>query len=143
MTFVFVKHSVKERCIHLCIAIKDVVFDIVHVYAPSGDGTERTNLYTTVIEYVLQNIGQNVTVMAGDFNCTPNPKYDRACQVESHNHSANLLRNLVKELRLRDCYRHVDPTTRLYTWHNILSFARLDPIYVSTFLINVPYSMYY
>ena len=62
----FVKHIVKGRCIHLYIAIKDVVSDIVNVYAPSGDGTECTNLYTTVREYLLQNIGQNVTVMAGD-----------------------------------------------------------------------------
>ena len=88
---------------------------------------------------MLQNIGQNVTVMAGDFNCTLNPKYDRASQVESHKHSANLLRDLVKELCLTDYYRHVNPTTRLYTWHNIRSFARLDRIYVLTF----PYSMYY
>ena len=63
----FVKHIVKGRCIHLCIAIKDIVYDIVNVYAPSGDGTQRSNFYTTVREYVLQNIGQNVTVMAGDF----------------------------------------------------------------------------
>ena len=28
----------------------------------------------------------------------------------------------------------MNPTTRLYTWHNIRSFARLDRIYVSTFL---------
>ena len=72
----FVKHIVKGKCIHLCIAIKDVVYDIVNVYAPSGDGTERSNFYTTVREYVLQNIGQNVTVMTGDFNCTLNHKYD-------------------------------------------------------------------
>ena len=85
---------------------------------------------------MLQNIGQNY------FNCTLKPKYDRACQVESHTHSANLLRDLVKELCLTDCYRHVNPTTRLYTWHNIRSFVRLDSIYVSTFL-KVPYSLYY
>ena len=85
-----VKHIVKGRYMHLCIAIKDVVFVIVNVYAPSGDGTERSNFYTTVREYVLQNIGQNVTVMAGDFNCTLNPKYDTSSQVESHNHSTNL-----------------------------------------------------
>ena len=54
--FRFVKHIVKRMFIHLCIAIKDVVFDIVNVYAPSGDGTERTNLYTTVRKYVLQLI---------------------------------------------------------------------------------------
>ena len=96
--------------------------------------TERTNFYTTVREYVLHNIGQNFTVMAGDFNCTLNPKYDRASQVESHKHSANLLRDLVKELCLTECYRHVNPNTRLYTWHNIRSLARLDRIYVSTFL---------
>ena len=112
--FRFVKHIVKGRCLHLCIAIKDVVYDIVNVYA-SRDGTERSNFYTTVREYVLQNIGQNVTVMAGDFNCTLNPKYDRASQVESHKHSANLLRDLVKELCITDCYRYVNPTTRLYT----------------------------
>ena len=35
---------------------------------------------------------------------------------------------------ITDCYRYVNPTTRLYTWHNIRSFARLDRIYVSTFL---------
>ena len=95
---------------------------------------QGTNFYTTVREYVLQNIGQNVTVMAGDFNCTLNPKYDRASQVESQKHSANLLHDLVKELCLTDCYRHVNPTTRLYTWHKIRSFARLDRKYVSTFL---------
>ena len=116
--FHFVKHIVRGRCI----AINYVVFDIVNVYAPSVDGTVRTNFHTTVREYVLQNIGQNVTVMAGDFNCTLNAKYDRASQVESHKHSANLLRDLVKELCLTDCYRHVSPTTRLYTWHNIRSF---------------------
>ena len=126
----FVKHIVKGMCIHLCIAIKD----IVNVYVSSGDGTQRSNFYTTVREYVLQNIGQNVTVMAGDFNCTLNPKYDRASQVESHKHSANLLRDLVKELCITDCYRYVNPTTKIYTWHNIRSFARLDRIYVSTFL---------
>ena len=72
--------------------------------------------------------GTSVTVMAGDFNCTLNPKYDRA------SHSANILRDLVKEVCITDCYRHVNPTTRLYTWHNIRSFARLYRIYVSTFL---------
>ena len=55
-------------------------------------------------------------------------------QVESHKLSANLLRDLVKELCITDCYRYVNPTTRLYTRHNIRSFARLDRIYVSTFL---------
>ena len=68
---------------------------------------------------MLQNIGQNVTVMTGDFNfnCTLNLKYDRASQVESHKPSADLLPDLVKELCLTDCYRHVNPTTR----HNIRS----------------------
>ena len=28
----------------------------------------------------------------------------------------------------------MNPTTKIYTWHNIQSFARLDRIYVSTFL---------
>ena len=46
----------------------------------------------------MHSIGQHVTVRAGDFNCTLNPKYDRGSQVESHKHSANLLRDLVKEL---------------------------------------------
>ena len=45
---------------------------------------------------MLHNIHQNVTVMTGDFNCTLNPKYDRASQVESHKHSANSLRDIVK-----------------------------------------------
>ena len=82
---------------------------------------------------MLQNIGHNVIVMAGYFNGTLNPKYDRASQVESHKHSDNLLGDLVKELCLTDCYRHVNPTTRLYTWYTIRNFARLDRI-VSTFL---------
>ena len=77
------------------------MFDIVNVYAPSGDGTERTNLYTTVREYGIQNIGQYVTVMGGDFNCTLNLQYNRASQAESHKHSANLLRDLVRVMPYR------------------------------------------
>ena len=42
--------------------------------------------------------------------------------------------DLVKELCIAHFYRHVNPTTKLYTWHNIWGFARLDRIYVSTFL---------
>ena len=42
---------------------------------------------------MLQNVGQNVTVMVGDFDYTLlNLKYDRASQVESHKYSANSLR---------------------------------------------------
>ena len=102
LDFHFVKHIAKGRRLHLCIAIKDVVFDIVNVYAPSGDGTGSTNGYTTVREYVLHNIGKHVFVMAGDFNSTLNPKYARANQVESHKPSDNLLRDRVKELCLTD-----------------------------------------
>ena len=50
---------------------------------------------------MLHNIGQNVTIMAGDFNCTLNPKCDGASQVESHTHSANLLRDLVRVMPYR------------------------------------------
>ena len=81
-----------------------------------------------------QNVGDNVTILGGDFNCTLNAKYDRASQFEYHKPSAEMLRNIVLELRLTDCYRHFNPTTRDYTWHNVRSFARLDRIYVSTFL---------
>ena len=57
---------------------------------------------------------------------------DRSSQVESHMHSANLSRVLVKELCLTYCNRYVNHTTKLYTY-NIRSFARLDRVYVSTF----------
>ena len=136
----FVKHIVKGGCIHLCIAIKDVVFDSVNVLYTHH---QRTVLSALILrECVLHNIGQNVTVMACNLNCTLNPKYNRASQVESHKHSANLLRDLVKEVCITDCYRYVNPTTKIYTWHNIRSFARLDRIiWFNSY--KVPYSMYY
>ena len=52
MTFVLLNMILKGRFVHLCIAIKNIVFDIVSVYTPSGNGTECINFYTSAREYV-------------------------------------------------------------------------------------------
>ena len=130
----FVKHIVNGRCI-TCVLLSRMFLYICLMYTHHQGTVQSALIFIQLLENMWDRILVKMLLLWQEILIVhSNPSMIKASQVESHKHSANLLHDLVKELCLTDCYGHVNPTTRLYTWHNIRSFARLDRIYVSTFL---------
>ena len=77
-------------------------------------------------------------IIAGDFNCTLEPKIDRRSGKEPHAAAMNSLRDLVTAAKLVDTYRRQNPDKITFTWSSdcisINAASRLDRFYVSDFI---------
>ena len=118
---------------------------IYHVYntlIPQSDDLAIQAI--TALNYHTSTCHDGTIVIAGDFNCTENPVFDRLCMhAERRPKVVKALQNTLNKLALCDVWRRLKPKEKKFTWqrHNPASAygfskSRLDRIYVPTCLAS-------
>lgn len=116
--------------------IEGNIFYLVNVYAPNI-GYERLRFFSVLSTVLKQCFNDGGVIIGGDWNCTENSLVDRNTE-EPHIQSSSCLLKIIRAADLLDIWRVKHPDVRQYTWVKVnsgrVSAARLDRIYVSTFL---------
>lgn len=86
-------------------------FILINIYAPNTDQpTFFHNLFLTIASL------SGACIMAGDFNCTLDPRKDKSIGVDqSHLRSRGVIHHFMKEISLIDVWREDNPNGEKYT----------------------------
>ena len=87
---------------------------LINLYGPSaGDHPE---FYEEILQYTLQ-IGNDVNVLSGDWNCVLNPLLDsKNYTTTTRPHTHAKIFNSMQELNLSDVFWEFYPEKKSYTW---------------------------
>ncbi|KAI4891758.1 hypothetical protein NFI96_005206 [Prochilodus magdalenae] len=113
-------------------SIYEQQFILVNVYAPNT-GRDRAAMFTTLRTELSQYDQDAILILGGDWNCTLDFTMDRTGD-EPHMLSANVLKGVVMDNDLVDCWRIKHPSLKQFTWLKTvdgrMSAARLDRFYI-------------
>lgn len=101
----------------------------LNVYAPNID----TPTFMTDILLLFNDHCEGFGVLAGDFNCTLNPKLDKSANTSSRpTKSAIILNTLGYESGMIDVWRELNPLVRDYTFFSNVykSYSRIDYFFI-------------
>ncbi len=123
---------VKGRLLVLKVEIKNRVFDLINVYAPTT-GRERIAFFLKFKDVISSLVSDDFLIIGGDWNCTLDFTCDRNGE-EPHFMSAVSLKEIIIQYGLVDIWREKNKEIKQYTWikmtDNRVSAARLDRFYV-------------
>ncbi|KAI4871736.1 hypothetical protein NFI96_008948, partial [Prochilodus magdalenae] len=108
------KEVCRGRLFILHASIYEQEFIFVNVYAPNT-GRDRAAMFTTLRNELSQYNQDAILVLGGDWNCTLDFTMDRTGD-ESHMLSVNVLKGVVTDNNLVDCWRIKHPTLKQFTW---------------------------
>ena len=109
---------------------------IINIYAPNIDNPQ---FFDKVRKYIEDSI-ETYTIVCGDLNLVLDPKLDSNNYISVNNPRSRLKAlEIVENLKLRDAFRLLNPTTKRYTWRrrNPIKQARLDYFLVSETLTDL------
>ena len=87
--------------------------DIVAVYAPSKDNPD----FWEKVHNTANSGTSSHKLIIGDFNCTLNHNIDQqGYKTDPHPKSRKIINQLLDQELFIDCYRHLNPDTRSYTF---------------------------
>ena len=98
---------------------------IINIYAPNIDNPQ---FFDKVRKYI-EDSSETYTIVCGDLNLVLDPKLDSNNYMSVNNPQSRLKAlEIVENLKLRDAFRLLNPTTKRYTWRrrNPIKQARLD-----------------
>ena len=125
-------HSDESGRFVICnVSIDETRFTIGNVYAPNDD---TPDFYKRFLNKIDQMATDNV-IIGGDFNLTLQPDLDRHKSLYNNNKAAQILKEGMDQLQLRDIWRDRNPTERRYSWFKRnpeLRASRID-----FFLVNL------
>lgn len=101
------------------------LFTLYNVYIPPGS---EPNFYTQVIERIATE-AQGTLICAGDFNTTFNPNLDSTATRTSRPQKITKKFNLLlSEIGLIDVWRHLNPSSKDYTFYSSphSTYSRID-----------------
>lgn len=106
--------------------------NLVNVYGPNDD---NPSFFENLFLLVATLPGK--TIMAGDFNCTLDPKLDRSSGLDtSHLQTRKKIHQYMKDLNLCDPWRIQNPSKKEYSCHSSLNtFSRIDYFLISSSLL--------
>ena len=116
------------------IYINNSTFRIFNIYVPNLDSPE----FFRKISALIQEGGQDYTVICGDLNLTLEPEMDSYNYKRINNPlSRGVLLDTMSILNLQDVFRTMHPTSKRYTWfkRNPIKQARLDYFICSNTMI--------
>ena len=109
----------------------------LNVYAPSGSGNrrERWEFFNELFTHIIQNGGDKLPVMAGDWNAVLD-QLDTTRNFQSK--FCKVLNRLVKNMNYIDSFRHLHPGVSEYTFHRgpHVAQSRLDRVYLPPRLVQ-------
>jgi len=128
----------KGRLLLIKAKIKDMCFVFVNIYAPNI-GKDRIKLFEMLKDTLVSLSQEDVLILGGDFNCTPDFVIDRIGE-EPHPPSVKVLKAITSQFGLVDVWREKNKNVRQYSWLKVavdrVSAARLDRFYLHNSLCN-------
>ena len=101
------------RILILDVEYENMNFFLVNVYTPNSDNT----VFFDKLIKMIQEAGNNVVIIAGDFNLVLNLAEDKMGRVtQTHRKCQDFLLNQLKVNAWSDAWRHMHPESREYTW---------------------------
>lgn len=108
--------------------------NLVNVYGPnSGD----SRFYEDV--FLLLTTLPGKYVIAGDFNCTLIPSWDRSTGTDQSHHNSRLtIKRFIKDLKLLDIWRELHPQSKAFSCYSAIfqSYSRIDYFLISVELLS-------
>ena len=125
------------RYLTLNVAIDDLAFKLINIYAPNQDSPD---FFLDLFFKIGDNDCTNL-VVGGDLNIAVGPlDYKGSCSQHSNVKAKDIFCLLADDYNLNDVWRLLHPLQKAYTrhQHNPLALSRLDYLYVSNnILANV------
>lgn len=106
---------------------------LINIYAPQGVSAEKTNFFKSIYEEI--NPLNETLLLLGDFNNTLH-KLDNKNQINTPSTDKKILMKTLLENNLKDLYRHLHPSTTIYTKESSTYGTRIDRIYGSKYLTD-------
>ncbi len=125
-----VVHDSSGRFLSVIYDLNDTAVQFCNVYAPNNV-SERAEFFESLSPLIKRGIS---TVLGGDFNCVEDIFLDKSGGDTVLGASAiNSLQDLIQSHCLFDIFRHLHPSSKVFTWSNPGNqiFCRLDRFYVS------------
>lgn len=108
--------------------------NMINIYAPNEDNPKFFENLFFLISSLLGKI-----VIAGDFNCTMDPKMDRSTGVDSsHIQSRKILLQYIKGLNLCDPWKRLNPSKLEFSCYSprFNTFSRIDYFLISNSMFS-------
>lgn len=105
---------------------------LINIYAPN---TDEPKFFQRIFLTIASLSG--ACIMAGDFNCTLDPRKDKSTGVDqSHLRSRGVIHHFMKEMSLIDVWREDNPNGKKYSCYSSThqSYSRIDFFLVSALL---------
>ncbi|KAI5964562.1 uncharacterized protein KGF55_001631, partial [Candida pseudojiufengensis] len=117
---------------------------IINIYAPCSNFSIQQKFWQELkhaMDYTNNNSITNKeisTVLVGDFNCILNKidseKGDEISRTEKN--ATKELKEILEQNELKDVFRHIKPTTKIFTNRNMINKRRLDRYYININLLQ-------
>lgn len=108
--------------------------NLVNVYGPN---TDEPNFFNNL--FLILSSLRGILIVAGDFNCTLDPKFDRSTGIDtSHSQSRIIINQYIKDLNLSDVWRLQNPTKKEFSYYSssFHTYSRIDYFLISKDLID-------
>lgn len=102
-------------------------FRVINAYCPT-ETQDRQMVLQTI--QTLVYCGREV-IIGGDLNCIVDIADRRSTSFVQLDVSSHILQNIIKDCKLIDVYRQINPSTPGYTWNNGKSFSRIDFLFTT------------
>ena len=122
-----VQHIIHGRVICVDIELNNTRLRIINVYCPV-DLHDRLDTLKAIQPLLLCG---NEVVLGGDFNCLIDIKDRLSTSTVRLDSSSEALKNIVKDFRMTDTYRVINPRQPGFTWSNGRTHSRIDFILTS------------
>ena len=132
------KRDQEGRIISIMLNLKNVIVNIVGVYAPTqGHCRQQSVFITELLEHIRLLELVYPLILCGDLN-THLSALDTSQKSFKPSSASTCLRELMSEFNLRDVWRHLNPDKQQFTWRKCRPFqqSRIDYFLVSDVLID-------
>lgn len=125
------------RILCMDIRLKDTVFTVGSIYAPTQDKSSEQLENLDNIEAFLEDLTSTNIIVGGDFNCFLNPLLDRNSQLMAPSHTETYrsgIFSFAENWSLCDVWRQRNPGKTGYTFRRGSYASRLDFVLISNHL---------
>jgi len=107
------KKDLHGNMLALNLIIDNENLTLITIYGPNAD---TPNFFKDLLE-IIDDFGNDDIIVCGDFNLVINPELDYENYLHTNNRAARQkVLEIMEERELVDCYRHLNPHTKRYTW---------------------------
>ncbi len=122
-----VERIIDGRLLVVDVEGKGAKFRVINIYCPTE--TQDRQIVLQAIQ-TLTHCGREV-IVGGDFNCIVDIADRRSTSSVKLDASSHTLLSIIKDCKLVDVYRRINPSIPGYTWSNGRTFSRIDFLFTT------------